>query len=217
VVKIGRDHVVGYVIMLVLGVGLGMGGLTLSNRARPAPIEIIAAPAPEPTATPGPLQIFVNGAVRAEAVYPLPPGSRVADAITAAGGFREDAYTAVVNLALPLQDGAQVYVPTLSDATAVAPVAGLDAPPGSRLSPVTVDLAGSANEAAADSGALVNINSATLAELDALPGIGPSTAQKIIDHRTANGPFASIEAIMEVAGIGEAKFAEIKDRITVGP
>ena len=215
--KIGRDHVVGYVIMLVLGVGFGMGGLTLSNRARPAPIEIVAALPPAPTATPGPMQVFVNGAVRAEAVYPLPPGSRVADAVAAAGGFREDAYTAVVNLAQPLHDGAQVYVPTLSDATAVAPVTGLDAPPGSRLSPVTVDLAGSANEAAAEAGALVNINSATLAELDALPGIGPSTAQKIIDHRTANGPFASVEAIMDVAGIGPAKFAEIKDRITVGP
>jgi len=202
-----------FVVGLLVGATLAIVGLTLARRVRPAPI-VIVPPQPTPTAapspTPGPIQVFVNGQVAAPAVYTLPPQSRVADAIAAANGFTDEADTAVVNLALSLSDGAQVYVPAIGD----------NAPPP----PVVVSQAGSqpaagsqpTAAASADSGGLININTATMDELDALPGVGPSTAQKILDHRDENGRFNAIEEIMNVSGIGEAKFNQIKELITVG-
>lgn len=205
-VKVDRNVVVGGIIGMMIGAALGIAGLTLANRVRPAPI-VIVPPEPTPTAvptpTPGPIQVFVNGQVAAPAVYDLPPQSRVADAITAAGGFGVDADTAVVNLALPLTDGAQVYVPGIADNVP---------PPVTVSQPTAVPVVA---DATSPTGGLINLNTATLEELDALPGIGPSTAQKILDHRDENGRFNTIEEIMNVSGIGEAKFNQIKDLITV--
>ncbi len=121
-----------------------------------------------------------------------------------AGGFTAQADTAVVNLAFPLQDGMQLFVPALGEAAPVT--ADLFTLPDTRSVEVSLT--------AADG--LVNLNTASLAELDALPGIGPSTAQKIIEYREANGRFATIEDIMNVSGIGQAKFDQIKTLITVG-
>lgn len=197
---------VGYLIVFFLGIAAGMGGLTLARGVQPAPIHIAPAPTatlPAPTATPGPLHVYVNGRVIQPAVYALPPGSLVEAAIEAAGGMAADANTAVVNLAQPLQNGMQVYVPAIGE-EAPAPASVLQAP---------VE-AGNAPPGGA-AGGLVNINTADAAALDMLPGIGPSTAQKIIAHRETNGPFATIEGIMEVPGIGEAKFASMQDLITV--
>ncbi len=197
-----------FVVGLLAGAALAIVGLTLAKRVRPAPIVIVPpelTPTAAPTPTPGPIQVFVNGQVAAPAVYTLPPQSRVADAIAAANGFTDEADTAVVNLALSLNDGAQVYVPATGD----------NAPPP----PVVVSQPAAGNQptaaAPADTGGLININTATLEELDALPGIGPSTAQKILDHRDENGRFNAIEDIMNVSGIGEAKFDQIKELITV--
>ena len=128
-------------------------------------------------------------------IYELPPGSIVEDAIEAAGGSTADADLGRINLALELQDHQQVYVPRQGEVNPPPSVSG----------------------GSGQSGGLIDINTASAAELEALPGIGPSTAQKIIAYREANGPFAAIEDIQNVPGIGPATFEGLKDRITVGP
>ena len=203
------------VVGVFVGIILGAGGLTLSKRVQPAPIVIqppVPTAQPEPTATIGPLHIFVNGAVAAPAVYEIAPDNIVQQAIEQAGGFTAEADTAVVNLALPLQDGMQIYVPTQTE-TAEQNQTVISNPPV-RGSGIEVD-----NNTTVESdvgGEIVNINNANIVDLDTLPGIGPSTAEKIVEYRETNGPFATIEEIMSVSGIGPAKFEKIQDYITVG-
>jgi competence protein ComEA len=205
------------VVAAVIILGAGYGLATLRQRAQPAPIEIIPpqatatippSPTPEPTPTVGPLRVYVSGAVAHPAVYTLPPGSIIDDAVRAAGGFAVDADTVAVNLAQPVTDGMQIYVPTLSEAEPTPPPVSL--PPGA-----TATAAGRMGGITADG--LIDINAATQTDLEMLPGIGPATAADIIAYREANGPFATIEAIMDVPGIGEGKFEAIRDLITVGP
>jgi competence protein ComEA len=177
---------------IVVGVLLGVGVLFLVTRPpRGEPIALL----PPPTASP--VTVYVSGSVINAGMYSLPVGSRVNDAIQAAGGFSDQANTSAINLAKVLEDGEQIAVPVLNDAS----VNNGDSSP---ISP-NVNL----------SVALININTATLEELDTLPGIGPITSQDIIDYRKANGPFSSIEAIMDVPGIGQAKFDKIKELISV--
>lgn len=195
----------------VLGGILVLVAMLLAKQTHPAPI-VIEPPAPtataEATATPGPLRVYVSGEVVHAAVYELPPGSIVGDAIRLAGDFRAEAAVERVNLAQPLVDGMQIHVPRR-----VALEAGLGQPV------ITVPANALAGDSPAPVGSaahgLVNINTAGLAELDTLPGVGPATAAKIVAHREANGPFAAIEDIMEVSGIGEAKFEAMKELITV--
>lgn len=208
-VLLDKNRIVWLIVGVFVGIIVGVGGMTLSKRVQPAPIVIVPpepTAAPTATATPGPIRVFVNGQVAEPAVYELPPGSLVEAAIEAAGGFAAGADTAVVNLAQPLSDGVQVYVPSEAEDVPV--------PRTIVSNPTTSPAIVSASDSPAVG--LININTATIEELDALPGIGPSTAQKIIEHRESAGPFAAIENIMDVAGIGEAKFAKIKDQITVG-
>jgi competence protein ComEA len=157
------------------------------------------------SATPGLLRVFVNGAVRQTAVYELPPNSLVQQAIDAAGGFADEANTAVINLAQPLSDGLQIYVPTQGEELPAVVSMPAAAPTTSAANPT-----GSSNASG-----VININTATKDDLETLPGIGPSTAQNILDHRDANGPFQTIENIMDVSGIGEGRFNQIKELITV--
>jgi competence protein ComEA len=183
---------------------------------QPVPIEIVppqstatppAAPTPAPTATTGPLRVYVSGAVVAPAVYALPPGSLIDDAVRAAGGFAADADQAAVNLAQPAADGMQIHVPAIGEVAVTPPAVSLPAAgatPASRLGGITT-------------AGLININTADQAELEMLPGIGPSTAADILAYRAANGPFATIEAIMDVPGIGEGKFEAMRALITIGP
>ena len=186
--------------LVVLGVAL-----FVSRQPASQPIEILPPPTLQPTPTsrpsptPGPLRVDVAGAVRTPGVYTLPATSILADAIAAAGGPSADADLDRVNKAVPLQDGMQVYVPHVAEAAAPLPVEPVPA------KAVSVPLSGT-NE----SGALVDINTATLAELDTLPGVGPSTAQRIIDGR----PYGTIEDLMRVKGIGQATFDKLKERIT---
>ncbi|MCA9978213.1 MAG: helix-hairpin-helix domain-containing protein, partial [Anaerolineales bacterium] len=189
---------------------LTAGGLTLSKQTRPAPIYIEPpqpTALPEPTVTPGPIQVYVNGQVIAPNVYELPPDSRVGDAIEAAGGWADEANTAVVNLAQPLADGMQIYVPSEAEVVEILPPV-VSEPDSFTRSGDSIDVT--------NTGGLVNINTAGLEELDALPGIGPSTAQKILDFREEYGRFNTIEELMNVSGIGEAKFGSVKELITVG-
>ncbi len=199
------------VIVFILGITVGMAIVTLMKGARPTPIVIVPpepSATPIPTVTPGPMQIFVNGAVAAPDIYALPPGSRVEEAIHASGGFTAQANTAVINLAQPLQDGMQVYVPAQGEEVVALPgVVGVI----EENAPVDV-----ASRTGAGIELLIDINSATADELESLPGVGPSTAQKIIDFREANGSFAAIEAIMQVPGIGEGKFNEMQAFISIG-
>lgn len=211
---LNKSNLLSYLIVLFVGVIAGAGGVTLAGRSRPAPIVIEPAPPtalPQPSATPAPLRVFVNGSVAAPAVYELEPGSILQQAIEQAGGFTAEADTAVVNLALPLQDGMQIYVPTFTE-TAEQPAL---ANPVVRSGGIEVEAAEA--ETAVDGPAgVVNINSADVAELDTLPGIGPSTAEKIVEYRESNGPFATIDEITSVSGIGPAKFEQIQLFITVG-
>ncbi|WP_420628358.1 helix-hairpin-helix domain-containing protein [Candidatus Leptofilum sp.] len=211
---VNKNNLLSYLIVLFVGVIVGAGSVTLAGRIQPAPIVIQpAAPtaAPGPTPTPGPLRVFVNGAVAAPAVYELPHGGIVQDAIARAGGFTTEADTAVINLAHPLHEGMQIYVPTVAETAEQPPIISEPV-----VRSEAVDLGVDGGTAVEDVGELVNINSADVAALDTLPGIGPSTAEKIVEYRETNGPFATIDEIMSVSGIGPAKFEQIEPFITVG-
>ena len=151
----------------------------------------------EPSRT---ILVHIGGSVGHPGVYELAEGARVNDAVVAAGGFAEDAQADSVNLARTLTDGEQVLIPSVADAQA----AGQQATTG-------------ATSSAAPSGSgKVNINTATAEALDALPGIGASTAEKIVADREANGPFKTTEDLKRVTGIGDKKYAQLADLITVG-
>lgn len=177
---------------------LALLALLLFQTLRPRPESIILStstplPTAEATPTPRPLRVYVSGAVHWPDVYSLLPDSIVKDAIMAAGGATDDADLDRINLALPVADGQHVYVPRL----------GEEEPP---VQPPS-------NQPAA--GGRVNINTADVAALDLLPGIGPALAQRIIDYRQEHGPFARLEDIMEVSGIGPGTFEKLRDLITV--
>jgi competence protein ComEA len=188
---------------LVAVVALLLGGAGFWYvRSLPKPIVVAAEPSPpalpaaaSQTPSPGPVLVDVAGWVRHPGVYELAPGARVIDAIQAAGGPRRGAALESLNLAAPLVDGTQILVPKRGQ----APPAG----------------GGTASAGAATPGGLVNVNTAPAAELEALPGIGEVLAQRIVDYRTEHGPFASVEDLVDVSGIGDAILAEIRDLVTV--
>jgi competence protein ComEA len=192
--------------LVVLGVAL-----FVSRQPASQPIEILPPPTlqptltPLPSPTPGPLRVDVAGAVRTPGVYTLPAASIIADAIAAAGGPSDDADLDRVNKAVPLTDGMQVYVPHLAEVVAPQPVEPV--PAKAAAAPLTETGAVGASEG----GARLDINTATLTELDTLPGIGPATAQRIIDGR----PYGALEDLMRVKGIGQATFDKLKERIKV--
>jgi competence protein ComEA len=154
--------------------------------------------------------VHVAGAVNTPGVYRLKPTARVIDAVNAAGGVTASADTAAVNLALPLLDAEQVYIPTRSSKKPHTTVAVQRKPPASS-SPSSTSVASTpgATESTIKS-ALVNINTATALELEALPSVGPSTAQAIVSFRTKNGPFGKAEDLLKVPGIGDGKLAAMK-------
>jgi competence protein ComEA len=176
-----------FAAFIIVGVLLGVGILLLVTRPpRGEPINLLPAP------TQSPITVDIRGAVSNPGLYTLPLDSRVNDAIQAAGGFTDDANTDILNLAKTLEDGEQIIVPELNS----------QAP--------TENITRSINPSLI----LVNINTATLEQLDTLPEIGPITAQNIIDYRNANGSFDRIEDIQDVLGIGPVTFEKIKDLIT---
>ena len=146
--------------------------------------------------------VDVDGAVVRPGVYRLKDGARVSQAIDAAGGLMAEADVTGLNRASKITDGQKIYVPTVGEQQAAAAVGGAES--GAATTP-----------GAGSSSGLVNINTASAAELQTLSGIGPSMAQSIIDERSKNGPFASVDDLMRVSGIGEKKLAKIKDCICV--
>jgi competence protein ComEA len=156
------------------------------------------------------LLVHVLGAVASPGVYELDESARVFDAVAAAGGFIDQADQASVNLARPLIDGEQLRVLAMGEAP---PVAAGDAPGSSGGGSAGGAAAGSAG--AAGAGAKVNLNAATELELDGLPRIGPAMAARIIAWRTDNGPFTSVDDLLQVTGIGDKTFEGLRDLVTV--
>jgi len=150
---------------------------------------------PVPTETP--IIVYITGAVPRPGVYALPQGARVQDAISAAGGFLAEAEKSQINLARLIEDGEKLDIPFIEGASPVIPT------PGEEVVSTTTEL--------------IDINIASQAELESLPGIGPTTAKKIIEYRQQNGPFLSAQDIINVSGIGPGTYERIKDLITVGP
>jgi competence protein ComEA len=143
------------------------------------------------------LVVHVVGAVRRPGLYRLRDGARVADAVARAGGATHGARLAGLNLAAPLVDGVQVLVPEAAD-TGAARASGAEA--------------GSAGLGAA--APKPSLSSATLEELDELPGVGPVTAQRIVDYRTEHGPFRSVDDLDAVPGIGPTRIEQLRDLVT---
>jgi competence protein ComEA len=191
---------------------------------RPPAGKPIALLPPPPTITPVPLRVHITGAVNAPGVYQLPQKSIVQEAIDAAGGLTDRADVSRLNLAALLNDGDQLFIPELPPTLPPTPTPAPTHTVGPGTPTVTPEPATptpAAQPTSSDSpspiapGQLINLNTATQAELETLPRIGPAIAQRIIDYRNANGPFGTIEEIMNVKGIGPATFAAIKDFITV--
>lgn len=187
------------VVDIVAGILVGLlaaGAIFLSARAPSGqPVELL------PTVSPQPIVVYVLGAVERPGVYALPPNSRVIDAIQAAGGFSAVAVTTDVNVAALLRDGQQLVIPGSGELPTPVFVIGDS---GLMVTPTPIP------------GDPVNINTADLALLDTLPGIGPTTAQRIIDFREANGPFRQVDDLLKVAGIGPVTLERLRPLITVG-
>lgn len=141
------------------------------------------------------LYVDVAGAVQTPGVVKLSEGDRIDDALSAAGGLSDDADVSQLNRASKVTDGMKVYVPRTGESVASA------------------DTASSSADSASGSSGLISINTGSQSDLETLPGIGPSTSQAIIDDRTENGPFTSLEDLMRVSGIGEKKFEKLKGSI----
>jgi competence protein ComEA len=180
---------------LVLGALALALALTLANRLLRDAGTAYEVPAPAAqTAPAAPAQLLVVdvvGAVRRPGLLRLPQGSRVAEAVARAGGATKKADLALVNLAAPVADGTQIVVP------ARAP---------------TVPGASSGASASAPAGP-VHLNAATLEELDGLPGVGPVTAQKILDYRTQHGAFANVDELDAIPGIGPKRLDQLRDLV----
>ena len=162
------------------------------------------------------LVVHICGAVSAPGVYELPAGSRIIDAVEAGGGFLPEADEACCNLAEEIVDGCQIYIMTKTESCADGQTekkSGIQTSPDSDMQ--TTDRNVRSNSATALENGLVNLNTADVAALMTLPGIGESRAKAIISYREQHGAFAQIEDIMKISGIKQAAFSKIKDKITV--
>jgi competence protein ComEA len=169
-------------------IGLLAAGVILIVASPPEGEPITLAPAP----TEVQIAVYVGGEVTTPGVVYLAPGSRVQDALTAAGGTLEDADMASINPAQVVEDGERIDVPKLRPELTI----------GGNAEPT---------------GGVININTATQAELESLPGVGPTTAQNIISYRSENGRFSRVDDLLKVSGIGTNLLERIRQQITVGP
>jgi competence protein ComEA len=173
------------------------GSMSTTPSLLPSTVPASSASASAP---PEMIVVDVAGRVMHPGIYRLAAGARVYDAIGAAGGPRRGVNTVSLNLAAPLQDGQQIVVGA-TGASAPAPVPGASpAVPGVGSSPT---------------GAPLDVNTATLEELETLPGVGPVLGQNILDYRAANGPFATVDQLADVSGIGDVRLAELRPLVSV--
>ncbi len=197
------------VLYSLLGVVAGfiLAGALLFVSRLPQGEAIVLQPAP----TKAPIAVHVLGGVARPGLYYLPEGARAQDAIDAAGGLITAADTGTLNLAQKVEDGQQLNIPCRNNACPVGEEPGLQLPNADENS-LPPELQSPALGASPDG--LIDVNSATLEELDSLPGIGPVTAQKIIEYREMNGCFYLPEDLLNVSGIGPATLENIRDKIT---
>lgn len=210
-------HLFSYILGALTATLFLGGSLFLLRQPEPPPIALQPPPTPAPTATPlptatpAPMTVYVSGAVAYPGVYMLSPDARVGDAIESAGGLSTEADPILVNQAEKLWDGAQIHVPNL----AVVSPAGGEPAPASRLAGPPAGVSGSSDAVAlASSGSGtggININAASAAELETLPGIGPSKAVAIIENR----PYASVDELERVPGIGAKTVAQLRESVVL--
>jgi competence protein ComEA len=232
-------HLPSYLLGLVTALVLAGSAFFLLWRPEPAAVELQQPPTPViPTSsalsaqpTPSAMVVYVSGAVRQPGLYTLPPIARIGDAITAAGGLLEDADPAAVNQAQPLVDGAQLHIPAMAppallgslsgepspvqQAAPATPAAGLTEALSAltmnvRSAPAAQSAAEPQHANAASPSSLIDVNTATAAELESLPGIGPAKAQAIIDHR----PYGSVDELDRVPGIGPSTLERLLPLVT---
>lgn len=184
------------IILVIILIAVGGTGVIFWSKQKPS--EARAVPVVEQKkepALPKNIMVYMSGAVSQPGVVTVPAGSRVMDALKLAGGPSSGANLDAINLAALLVDGQQVRIPNIEE-------------PGS--------ISQTAQQRNTRTGlAKISINIADVVSLDTLPGIGPGMAQRIIDYRTANGPFSSLEDLKKVPGIGESKYQNLKDKITL--
>jgi competence protein ComEA len=221
--RLRSDPRVGVALLLLIAIAAGVAWFRAGIAPAAPPTGTAggagSAGAPRRSSTPSsstttstagrPLVVYVIGAVRTPGIVQLQPGARIVDAILAAGGSIAGADVARLNLAAPVADGERIAVPLVGQ-------------PPPALDPTAVSAAGSPTQGTDGSGtsgtptvATVNINTATVAELDTLPGIGPATAAAIIRERDTHGQFRSVDDLERVKGIGPAKLAQLRDHVTV--
>jgi competence protein ComEA len=182
---------IAFVLLAVVGQRLAQAGTSRAPEPAVAPLEPVAA---SPSRTE--LVVHVVGAVRRPGLYRLRDDARIADAVRRAGGALRSADLAGVNLAAPLVDGVQILVPEAA---------------GSLSSPAE---AGGGAAGLGSAGGSVSLSSATVEELDTLPGIGPITAQRIVDYRAEHGPFASVDDLDAVPGVGPTRVEQLRELVT---
>ena len=188
-----RRAIAGAALLLV---AVLLGGRYLLSPGEQPPAQALAPPPPLPTSTATTrVVVHVVGAVRRPGLYRFDEGARVADALARAGGSTRRADLAVVNLAAPLADGQQVVVPRRGGTPGTAPSA---TPAGGATG--------------VPSGP-VHLNTATVEQLDELPGVGPVTAQRIGDYREQHGPFGSVDELDAVSGIGPARLEQLRELV----
>lgn len=193
-----RIYLIGVAIAVVVA-----GGVAAKAFEQPAPT--LAEPLASATPVPGDIIVDVEGAVNVPGVHRLPAGALLDDAVAAAGGLMPEAdldrVAREINRADKLKAHQKIYIPFVGERT---------------LANTFGAAAGTASgTGSTEGGELINLNTATEEELDTLPGVGPSTAQKIIAYREENGGFSSVEQLNDVSGIGDATFEKLKDLVTV--
>jgi competence protein ComEA len=205
VLEFTREHLAAVVLVLVVGCGWTVYSL-LQARSTPVAIaavgpSVVASPTSTPSARPIVL-VHVIGAVHRPGIVELSEGSRVADAVAAAGGLLRSADPGELNLAAVVTDGSQVVI-----GTRARPRGEVRAPGAAASGTAGSNSGGGANA--------VSLNTATLEQLDTLPGVGPVTAQKILDWRTRHGRFSSVSELQEVDGIGPKTYADLAPHVRV--
>jgi competence protein ComEA len=200
----------GHLIVLLLSVILNGTLVLILHRPPQSGLEIVV-PTPSPTSSR--VRVYVTGEVMAPDVYELPLGSLAKDALKAAGGGTADADLSQINLAQEIRDQSELLVPA-------RPGAGSQQTPlpsqASQATPQQLQPPLGPSPQRADGGGpggVINLNTAGVAELETLPGIGPALAQRIVEFRSLNGPFASIEALAEVRGIGPTTLERLRGRV----
>jgi len=175
---------IGAVVAIVVLGGLWFGGGPAATAAPELPIEMAHSPANSPASE---FTVYVSGAVVRPGLVAVPSGARVADVVSAAGGALRLADLARLNLAAAVRDAEHIHVPLVAD--------------------------GGGPGAVADQDAGIDLNQADAVQLEGLPGVGPVLAQRIVAYREENGPYAAIEDLLDVAGIGEAKLEQLRDAV----